>query len=485
MTRKPPLVVLGAFLASVSAIAPSTVDAGNRGKHPVLLQVTRNTVGTLSAPKMRLERAESVVFVSDGDVLGPGTQTPQREIYFWHEPTNTIRRVTTSTGGESYDPARETDVTHSARPKFVAFVSTANLDPSVGNSDGNPEIFIYLSDTQEIRQVTDTPAHVVNAEPYSSDGGQCLVFRSNGDLDDNDGSDSGNPGAGFGNADGSDEIFMLRFFDNDLTHGVTTQVSNGPAGTRAEKPVIGGFWFTRQCRSTTWQSDHDQMNNGSSGIHLYNYTKQSGALEQLTPPGTAGIHRNPAITGASSFARGPFIVYESDNDVLGNGSTGIEIFRHRIFITEDKQYTYQAVGESRNPVVSDGGGHIAFESTSELINGERNVRGGGTPPFNADHNSEIFLAKGRTRIWQITESSGCENVTPTIQDNGVSVAFVSTCDLIPGLNPNGVPQLFVFQQMKNTDPRMSADGCKAADGCCNVASGCYRQRLGAQIRPPR
>ena len=470
-----------AVLISDGAWTPEA-SASNAGRHPMLRQITRVTTGSISPPRVRLEQAETIVFASDADVLGIGTETAGREIYLYDNFASSLRRLTDSGSGESYEPSRQTDITHSGRPKYVAFVSTANLHPAVGNPEQNPEIFIVLTDSGAIQQITKTGAGIVNAEPYSSDGGQCLVWRSNGDLDDNDGSDPGNPGTNHSNADGSDEIFMMRFEDNALADRLTTQVSDGPAGTASSNPLIGGYWFPRQCRSTIFQSDHDQLGNGSVGSHIYDYTKISGVLDQITLPGSTGHNVNPAMSSASNFARGPFVVYESDANPLGNPQTGIEIFRRRLFKYELLQLTYQLPGDSYTPVVSDGGGYVAFTSSSELLDASRNVRGGGTPPFNADGNFEIFRTKGRKQIWQITDSSGCDNYAPSLQDNGKTVAFLSTCDLIPGLNPSGLPQIFVYSETKSSDPQLAA--CDVLDGCCSVSNGCYQARLGGQVRAP-
>jgi hypothetical protein len=476
---------LVAVVLAVAALLADRVPieaAGRAGRHPVLRQLTQVTTGEISPPKVRLEQAETIVFASTADLLGPGTATAQREIYLYDNFAGSFRRLTNTPDGESYAPARQTDVTHSGRPKYVAFVSTGDLQPSVGNPEHNPEIFIVLTDSGQIQQLTKTGAGVINEEPYSSDGGQCVVWRSNGDLDDNDGDDPGNPGAGFSNPDGSDEIFMMRFEDNALTDRLTTQVSNGPAGTRSSNPLIGGYWFPRQCRSTIFQSDHDQLGNGSVGSHIYDYTKISGVLEQITVPGSTGNNVNPAMSAASNFARGPFVVYESDANPLGNPQTGIEIFRRRLFKYELLQLTYQLPGESHTPVISDGGGYVAFASSAELLDGARAVRGGGDPPFNPDGNLEIFRTKGRKQIWQITHSSNCENYSPSMQDNGKTIAFLSTCDLIPGRNPDGIPQLFVYSETKSSDPLLAS--CDVAEGCCSVSNGCYQARLGGQVRAP-
>ena len=469
---------------SATHVAMAVGSAEARPTVPVLIQVTRNTTGDVFAPKIRSQQGTSIVFVSDGDVMGPGTAPGHREVYFYSVASGAITRVTTTPDGESYEAARETDDVNSSRAVFVAFISTGDLDPSVGNADHNQEVFVWFKDSGEIMQVTDTVAPVENREVYVAESGKCLTFRSNGDLADNDGSDVANPGRGFENADASHEVFNLEFGDNDFdrAHWVTTQVSNGPAGTTSSQPSVGGYWFTRQCRSNAYQSDHDQLGNGSSGSHIYNYTRNTAAIEQLTLPG-AGINRNPSMSSASNFARGPFVVYETDRDPIDNGSSAFEIYRFRLFKNELWQYTY-ADRDSARPAISDGGGRMTFESKADLFNPDRPLRNGEFPPFNADGNSEIFLTKNKHQISQITETFGCENNFPTLMDTGDAVAFRSTCDLM-GLNPGGVPQVFHYVLVDRDDPLATQAGCDVADGCCNVANGCYNVLFGAKEGPPR
>jgi hypothetical protein len=475
---------IGILIPLVACALPLAIvpDASARPRQPVLIQVTHNTTGNVQEPKLRTEKGNSIVFVSDGDVLG-GPAPGHREVYFYDVDAGTLARVTHTTGGESYGAARETDSKHNRRPTYVAFTSTGDLDPRVGNADGNPEIFAWIRETGEIVQLTDTPASVVNGDPYASDGGKCITFRSSGDLQNNDGADANEPTAGFTNADGSDEVFRMSFPEDDFVTRRITQVSSGPAGTHSEKPVVGGFWFTRQCRSTVYQSDYDQLGNGSTGIHIYNWTKTNAVLEQLSEPGHS-FSTNPAISGASSFARGPFVLFESDMDPIRNDNQGREIFRFRLFKNELLQYSY-APGDSIEPSVSDGGGWGAFASTSELVDPNRRIYAGGRAPFNADGNLEIFRYEQKRKISQITSSENCENTNPTVKDNARAIAFRSTCDLIPGGNPNHVPQVFLYVNVKPQDPLMLASVCKVDEGCCNEATGCYREIRGSKIRPPK
>lgn len=455
------------------------------GNVPVLIQATHNTVGEIEDPSIRSQAGNSIVFVSDGDVLGPGTAPGHREVYLYSAASGAIARLTHTTDGESYDASRETDSLLDGLPGVVTFLSTGDLDPTIGNADHNPEVFLHFLETGATIQVTNTVAPIVNAEPYTSDSGRCVVFRSNADLNDNDGSDVGNPGTGFSNADGSDEVFNLGFGDLDFSRDqwVTTQVSNGPAGTTSSHPVVGGYIFSRQCRSTAYQSDHDQIGNGSSGSHIYNYTRTTAVTEQLSKPG-AGINRNPAMSSASNFARGPFVVYESDMDPIDNGSDVFEMYRFRLFKNELWQYTF-ADRDSSSGGVSDGGGRTVFQSTADLIDPARPLRNGEVPPLNSDGNSEIFHTIRKHQITQVTRTEGCDNTMPTIRDIGDAIAFRSTCDLIPGHNAAGVPQVFYYVLVKGKDALATAAGCSVVDGCCNVANGCLINLFGRKIGPPR
>ena len=76
-------------------------------------------------------------------------------------------------------------------------------------------------------------------------------------------------------------------------------------------------------------------------------------------------------------------------------------------------------------------------------------------------------------------------------DNGRGLAFRSDCDLIPGQNPSGVPQLFHYFEVDRSDAIYSPLNCRVEDGCCNVENGCYTPLYGrkvkvrrARIRPP-
>lgn len=98
--------------------------------------------------------------------------------------TCTISQITDSTAGDSSIPRLDGG--------SIAFQSTADLDPGVGNADGNQEIF--LVDGSSTSQITDST--VGDSFGPSLDGGS-IAFASSADLDPS-----------VSNADGNFEIFL-------------------------------------------------------------------------------------------------------------------------------------------------------------------------------------------------------------------------------------------------------------------------------------
>ena len=501
--RKPlVLVSLTLAIAAITMVGATAKEAEARGKFPLVQQVTHNTTGSISDLKLRSEKANLVTFTSTGDVMGAGTTTGHREIYLYNVESRALQRVTHTTGGESHSPSKVTDITFPAgRPTIFMFVSNGDHDPANDNSDGNDEIFLYEVDTGKFHQLTDTQPPATNMMPWASDSGKCLVFVSSGDLEDNPG-DSRNPGNGFRNPDGSLEVYHYTIANSNgyPTDGYFTQMSNGPAGTASTMPVMGGYWFPRQCQTTAFLSDADQTGHGGNGTRIYLYKRPSGDLlrfnnrdvvvhNELDPDGFYG---RPHISTASNFARGPYVVFSTNADMWNNklakeNPDALNFYRFRVFHERMTQWGNTNIpGDTWNPQISDGGGWFAFQSTGELFNPRKGAKNGDPGPFNADHNSEIFEMRGRRQIWQITRTSGCTNNDPQIQDNGRSIAFTSTCDLVPGKNPNGVEQVFLWRRLKKGNPLLAAGACTPnGNSCCGEIDGCWVDLKGAAIKPPR
>jgi Tol biopolymer transport system component len=496
---------LGAAAVANAAILLAE-PAHARPRIPVMVQVTHLTTGTIEWPRIRSQEGSRIAFVSDGDVMGPGTETAVRQVYLYDVASGVTTQVTNDPTYPSYEAARPTDDQFAGgRPEIVAFISEADLDPSVGNADHNPEVFLWEFGSAQVHQLTNTLPPVVNGNPFPSDSGRCVVFDSNANLNQNNGTQdpTNNPGEGAGNPplsneDASREVFLysLNSPNGYPQDGYYTQVSSGPTGTTSYRPVVGGYWFPRQCQSTVWMSDHDQVGGPRMGTHIFEFDRASGKRIDMVAPETPngqpdGQYLNPMISAASPFARGPFAVFSTDADLWNNGSNGWNMFRYRIFHPRQTQYTKDVAGPVFNPVITDGGGLIAFESTGEPINPDSRIRDGQVPPFNADGNSEIFWQFGRNKMYQLTQTTGCQNDQPSVRDDGTSLTFRSSCDLIPGHNPGGVQQVFLYYQVKASSPEACVKPdrygceCEVSEGCCNDANDCLDIIVGGVRDPNR
>jgi hypothetical protein len=472
-----------ATCAALCALALVAPDRARAARVHVIKQVTNITQGNLWQPNIRQGNGEFLSFVSDGDVLGPGTaHLGRREIYLWSLEDDGIVRLTNSAPGESYDSSRMSDDFRSKRSPMVAFVSTGDLDPSVGNADGNPEIFVWLRAGGIIKQLTDTVAPVVNAQPFPSDSGDCLIFQSTGDLDDNPGSFNSAP-TYFTNEDGSPEVFYIDFHDNEFGEWHTTQISDGPPGTTSELGSAGGYFFPNQCANITYQSDYDQLGNGSNGTNVYDHRKSSALRDQPSEPGNlGGLSIEPRMSGTGVSSGGPSVVFASDVDLRGQGKTGFHIYKFPVHTGILRRLTGNPGGGHRNPKVSDGSTVVIFETTGEPIDNRKPSKRGPDGPHNADGNSEIYRLVGKNVVRPITRTTGCTNDHSSIMGNGRGIGFRSDCDLISGHNPLGLPQAFVYYEVHRGEPLSTAAQCSIAAGCCSTANGCYEEIIGRNYR---
>ncbi|MBI5503463.1 MAG: hypothetical protein HY899_01570 [Deltaproteobacteria bacterium] len=475
-------------LAVASAMLVVTAAQARAEVTHVLKQVTALTVGRIEEPNIRQMDGDYITFVSDGDVMGPGTEhLGQREVYLWSRQGDSVTQVTHTIGGESYDASRVTDDYGTKRAPAIVFVSTGDLDPAGGNADGNPEVFVWQMDTGAFLQLTDTPPGVVNAAPVPSDTGSCVLFQSSGDLDDNDGSFEKSVATGFENADGSLEMFYLDFHDLTFEDFHVTQISNGPAGTTSSHGSAGGYFFALECSNQTYQSDYDQLGEGISGVNVYEHRKRELKRERLSVGAVAGgASIEPRMAGTGLVTGGPSVVFSSNADLRHNGSTGFHIYKSAIHTQRQAQLTADPGGVHTRPSISDGSRTVVFESTGEAADPAKSSRRGPDGPHNADGNSEIVRIMGRHKVQMVTRTTGCNNDQASIMGNGRGVAFRSDCDLIAGENALGAAQVFAYYEAYVRETYSAPADCSIADACCSTANGCYELTLGTAPRiPPR
>ncbi len=481
--------------ATTVALLPGPAEAA-RGRFPVLFQITYNTMGTIERPRIRQQEGTKITFVSNGDVLGAGSEPGHREVFLRDVFAGTTIRVTNTVGGESYSASRVTDEIFARGPDYLTFTSTGTHGAGTSNPEGNPELFLYDVFNAEFHQLTSTPAGTETLQSYPGDSGQCVVMQSTADLHNNPGDEEYIDDTGFSNTDASHEIFLYKLprIADFLTPGYFTQLSNGPELSVSSDPVTGGYIWARQCQTTAYLSDHDQLGDGVTGRHLYMFKKQDGASKRMLNKARglqigdgiapSGDYRHPHISSASRFARGPNIVFTSNADIWNNESTGYNLYKHRVFHPRMTQLSYVQGGEIFWPTISDGSGWIGLAANVDLIRPGAKTSTGESGPFNEDGNIEIFQFRTRRRATQITRTVGCTNKEPMQIGSGEMITWVSDCNLIGNENPGGVEQVFLWRKVKGTDPLLTAEACLIEDGCCNEANGCLTHLFGRMTRAP-
>ncbi|MFN2511564.1 MAG: hypothetical protein ABR568_08990 [Pyrinomonadaceae bacterium] len=145
--------------------------------------------------------------------------------------TNTPATLVPSPGATGVAPQvadDNRDATISDDGNRIAFVSTGNLVPSVGNADRNPELFFFNRVTAAFTQGTNTqdtggvrPFNVVQQNPSLSSDGSVVSFYSTGNFT---GSNDD------GSARGNQEIYVGSY--NGATFSITRQVTRTRDETR-------------------------------------------------------------------------------------------------------------------------------------------------------------------------------------------------------------------------------------------------------------
>jgi hypothetical protein len=153
---------------------------------------------------------------------------------------------------------------------------------------------------------------------------------------------------------------------------------------------------------------------------------------------------------ASSSGDGTTLAFRSNGDYAGDNPglqeqiwlarrSGTAFGISRLTAAVDEQFG--------DPDISADGRWLAFASTADL-----------GPPGNADRNLEIFrydIANGT--FLQLTDTAGCANEQPSINDGGGRVAFVSDCDL--GFSASSAEIVYWDGTFRGVD----TSGCESRD----------------------
>jgi cysteine-rich repeat protein len=267
------------------------------GECAVITQLSDGTPAEESGKPRLSGLAKNIVFASTNNQMA-NNPDGSLEVDNWNRPSfeNTLPPLTMKTNGaasDSYD-----NPVPSLNSKFLVVESNAN--PTGHNADGNTEIFVLKTRSNQWIQVTDTQPPVENHRPATIKGSR-IIFDSTGDLTGQ-------------NADGNRELFMAHVKSSGVD---MLQITNtaAPADNRS------GSLDTNSAL-IAFSSNADFVGlNPDGNREIFTWYRRTGAFEQLTQS-VSGDNANPVVNQSQRF-----VVFESTADLTNSGATNRRIFQ--------------------------------------------------------------------------------------------------------------------------------------------------------------
>src|SRR5262249_687072 len=210
-------------------------------------------------------------------------------------------------------------------------------------------------------------------------------------------------------------------------------------------------------------SDQDLLGNGSTGQQVFvysllffdcnNLTTRPGtpcpspprpALAQITFGG--GNPSNPSLSFREDRA---FIAFEADGSFVGltgAAATHRQIFMMNLISGELVTVTRAADGDSTRPSLAGNGAVVAFESTAQLTASPQPV---GVKQVYAFKRRWPLGSSALTQITRLANGA-VDSLEPSIDKNGVDVAFTSRANLLGDGSNTGIAQIFESHLNWNT-----------------------------------
>ncbi len=257
----------------------------------------------------------------------------------------------------------------------------------------------------------------------------------------------------------SPSIYSLRLFDRP---DIVTPVS---AGGNNANPAASP-------RAIAFDSDGDPLASGDPGRQVF--VRAGGALLQMTHDST-GTSANPAL---NYF--GNLLAFESAGDLAGTGSLGtVQVYLRDADGGPVVQLS-RGQGTSRNPSLSRGGTTIAFDSTSDPATGiDTGI-------------SQIWLSSTDPATSHPITAGNGPSRNPLVSNRGRILVFESEADLASGGANTGIPQIFAYDLMSGNFAQVTQDpsGCTGASalkraGDWRIAFTCAGQGFYHDLRADR
>jgi Tol biopolymer transport system component len=382
--------LLVSLLLTLTIVFPTFSHAQNRCG---IEQITDVTTQTDSAATSLNADGSLLAFGSEANI-GGGNPDGNFEIFLYDSNTNDITQITNDAFGDSHVPSINGDGTR------IAFTSDANING--GNPEGNQEVFLYNSNTGTFLQITSEPFGDSNSSSISM-AGSIIGFVSTSDING-------------GNPEGNREVYFYNANTNTIT-----QITNETSGLSEPSEVSGDG------STITFISDANIGGGNPEGnFELYIYNVNNGAIDQIT-----------SFTSGNTFAPtinedGTLIAFMSSANINGQNPGGnFGIYLYNRGNNSFTQIVNNPTGTSETPAIDGDGHRIAFMSRANINNG------------NPEGNLEIyFFNNNQSLIVQITRENTALSFVPSISEDGSRIAFHSDGDITGG-NPDGNFEIYL------------------------------------------
>jgi WD40-like Beta Propeller Repeat len=189
-------------------------------------------------------------------------------------------------------------------------------------------------------------------------------------------------------------------------------------------------------RAFGWETDADPLQSGAPGTQVVVESKGNLLQPAVDPTGTSA---NPTLDKS-----GRMFAFDSEGDLAGTGSSS-----RQVFLVDKNGFVTQVSsgnGDSSGAMLSPKQRRITFVSTSH-------------PTTGADTGIAQVWAGSIINLpaTPITDGAG-PSTNPLLSDDGRLVTFQSTADLAGDGADTGVPQIFIWDTRSETYAQVTDDG---------------------------
>ena len=364
--------------------------------------------------------------------------------------------LTFAAAGVPADGSSGPGVAISASGRYVAFESQA--DNILPVDTGVTNIFLRDMETGSVSLITrrsnGEPANGNSSSPAISPAGRFVAFESEAD-----------------NLSDEDNDSVVNVYLHDTLDGSTKLVSRASDGTPADgdsrDPAVSGnaAVIAFESRATNLSADDADT---TIDVFTRNTVTDTTTLISRNAAGVGGDSNSvdPSITKDGqrvAFASDADNLFNDDRDRFTNvfmALPQLKLLTHISRTTTSGSQDAPADGNSFEPVISAGGGFVAFTSTAANL--------GTVTPFT----SNVFVRHISGRSTTLISRAGGAGApgsdsswAPAISGDGLQVSFVSAADNLSDADNDGVSNVFVRNAYYGTTTLVSrATGAAGAGG---------------------